>query len=313
MLLLWQRGCLLTRFKNNFDFKVRTLDDCQKGRMHSIVAKHPYVLVFKTTNWCTEECPHCCELSGPNNPKTFIPESVIKGYIKQADEDKRFSRSVVFTGGEITAAYKFVDCHYVPNIINYALNKGCGVDIKTNAGWVNSELATQIYDDITNIVNKQFSKKQSKSQFKSEIPFQVSLSLDRFHPNSMERDFKFIEHFAKNSKLKTFLNVYISSFDMDTGMFDELFARLKTSGVDVKQGFILDTDTDIATPIHYINDNVIVQCGCGELFAGGRAKKMKKAYHEPAPQFSFLCPDLDCLMAFDTNGMVSLGPNNGQN
>ena len=300
----------MAQFKNNLEFKIRTLCDCQNGVMHSVVAQRPYVLVFKTTNWCWNKCPHCCESSAPNNPKTFISEQVIKGYIKQATNDKRFSRAVVFTGGEITSAYKFVDRHYVPNIINYALNMGCSVDIKTNAGWVNSPLATQIYADIENIVKKRAPSKKSKLQTLYEIPFQVSLSLDRFHNDALARNFKFIEHFAK-TELGASFRIHVSSFDADSGMFDELLFRLKKSGIKVTEMFLLGENTDEAKPVYGLNGNVIIQYGCADLFSGGRARDIKNAYNVPAPQFSFLNPDFDCLMAFDSMGMVSLGENCG--
>ena len=310
VLLLWQRGCLLAKFKNNLDFKVNTLCSCQDGLMHSLVAGRPYVLVFKTTNWCWNKCPHCCESSDPNNPKTFIPESVIKGYIKQAASDERFSHSVVFTGGEITSAYKFVDRHYVPNILNYALNNGCGVDIKTNAGWVNAPLATQIYTDIENIVKKHAPKIKDRSGVKQEIPLQVSLSLDRFHKDSLDRDFKFIEHFAKTDMGASF-RIHISSFDADNKMLPELLQRLNTAGVNVRDAVILNKNAQTVSPVYYLNNNIIVQYGNGDLFYGGRAKNIKNAYHVPAPQFSFLTADFDCLVAFDTNSRVTLGENCG--
>lgn len=278
--------------------------------MHTLVAGRPYVLVFKTTNWCWNNCPHCCESSGTDKPKKFIPESVIKGYIKQASQDKRFSHSVVFTGGEITSAYKFVDRHYVPNILNYALNMGCGVDIKTNAGWVNAPLATQIYSDIENIVKKHAPKTKDRSGIKQEIPLQVSLSLDHFHKDSLVRDFKFIEHFAKTDMGASF-RIHVSSFDTDKGMFTELLQRLNTSGVDVREAVILNKNTQTLSPVYYLNDNIIVQYGTGDLFYGGRARNIKNSYRVPAPQFSFLTSDFDCLVAFDTNDRVTLGENCG--
>lgn len=296
------------QFKDNLDFQVNTLCMCQDGVMHNLVATRPYALVFKTTNWCWNNCAHCCESSGPNNPKKFIPESVIKDYIKQALSDKRFDRSVVFTGGEITSAYKFVDRHYVPNIVNYALNMGCGVDIKTNAGWANAPLATQIYSDIENIVKKHAPKKTSS--VKPEIPFQVSLSLDRFHKDSLERNSKFIEHFAKTDMGASF-RINISSFDADNGMLSDLLQRLNTAGVNVRDAVILNKNAQTLSPVYYLNDNIIVQYGNGDLFSGGRARNIKNAYRVPAPQFSFLTADFACLVAFDTNNRVTLGENCG--
>ena len=283
---------------------------CQQQVLSQIVQKYQYVLVFKTTNWCWNNCAHCCESSGSHMPKTFIPESVINGYINQAVQDENFSREVVFTGGEITSAYKFVDRHYVPNIINYALNMGCGVDIKTNAGWVNAPLATQIYSDIENIVKKHASKTKDRSGIKQEIPFQVSLSLDRFHLDSLERNSKFIEHFAKTDMGASF-RINISSFDADNGMLSELLQLLNTAGVNVREAVILNKNAQTLSPVYYLNNNIIVQYGNGELFSGGRARNIKNAYRVPAPQFSFLTADFACLVAFDTNNRVTLGENCG--
>ncbi len=303
----------MTRFKNNLEFKVDTLCNCQDGVVHSIVASRPYNLIFKTTNWCWNNCPHCCESSGSNQPKKFIPESTIKGYIKQATQDERFTRSVVFTGGEITAAYKFVDTHYLPNIINYALNLGCDVDIKTNAGWVNAPLATKVYSDIENIVKKHAPKTKVKSQIKPEVPFQVSLSLDRFHTNALERDFKFIEHFAKTDIPNALFRIHISSFSMDAGIFDELMFKLQKSGINITPAVRLRENSDLVDIEYLLNNNVIMMFGdSAELFSGGRAKNLKSAYRTPAPQFTFLDEaDLSCMIKFDENDYVILGENNG--
>jgi hypothetical protein len=187
---------------------------------------------------------------------------------------------------------------------------GCAVDIKTNAGWVNSPLATQVYADIENIVKKRAPKTKNQLHIKHEIPFQVSLSLDRFHPNALERNLKFVEHFA-NTDLGASFRINISSFDADSGMFDELLFRLQKSGVDVTKMFILGKNTDNVKPIYSLNNNILMQYGYADLFAGGRANDIKNAYHVPAPQFSFLTGDFDCLVAFDSMGMVSLGENCG--
>ena len=132
----------LKRKAQEFKNTAHMVVDCQNGVMSSIFQQIPYCLIFKTTHYCWNNCEHCCESAGSNMPKKFIPESTIKGYIDQALADKSFSHEIVFTGGEIMSSYKFEGRDYVPNIINHALNSGCSVDIKTNAGWVDSPLAT---------------------------------------------------------------------------------------------------------------------------------------------------------------------------
>ena len=43
-----------------------------------LVRRNPYVMIFKTTNYCGYKCAHCCENSGPDQAKSFIPPFVIK-------------------------------------------------------------------------------------------------------------------------------------------------------------------------------------------------------------------------------------------
>ena len=81
-----------------------------------------YAMVFKTTHWCWYKCPHCCESAGPDRPREFMPENIIKHYINQANNDPRFNKSVVLTGGEIMASYKFGPENYVPNIMKHIMD-----------------------------------------------------------------------------------------------------------------------------------------------------------------------------------------------
>ena len=297
----------IEKFKANTDMVIM----CQLGRTLQLFQQLPYNLVFKTTHWCWNNCAHCCESSGSHMPKSFIPESVIKGYIDQAVKDKNFTREVVFTGGEITAAYKFAGKNYISNIVNHALKSGCSVDIKTNAGWVNSPLANTVYSDLENIIRSR-SNKNDKSNIKGIIKFQVSLSLDRFHKNAMERDIKFLEHFANTNIPGVAFTIHVSSIYQDDGMFSELMQRLACSGIKVSELFMVSKNTNNAETIYDLNGNVIVRYSCGTLFNGGRAKDIKYARQTPFPQFAFVDPDGTSLIAFDSFGNVTLGENSGK-
>ncbi len=301
----------LKQKKQDFKKTANMVIDCQNGVVSSIFQQLPYAMVFKTTNWCWNNCAHCCESSGSLMPKKFIPESVINGYVDQAITDKKFSRQIVFTGGEITAAYKFAGRDYLSNIINHALNANCGVDIKTNAGWVNSPLATVVYSDLEDVVRKQ-SDESNADSIKNIIKFQVSLSLDRFHKDAMMRDFKFIEHFAHTNISGATFTVNVSSIKQDQNMFAELLNNLVDSGIRVEQLFMMDSDGNFVKNMYSLNGNIVISNSTGTLFNGGRAKDIDFAYKTPFPQFAFMAPDGVSLVAFDSLGNVTLGENSGQ-
>ena len=279
-----------------------------------IVQNLPYVMIFKTTHWCPNKCPHCCESAGAHMPKTYIPADVIKQYIKQAKTDPKFDKNVVFTGGEIMTAYQHHDAQYVPQLLNMALDNGCQVDIKTNAGWAIAKNATRerIFDDLTGVLSA-----HSTSAFRI-VPMQISLSLDRFHPHAMQKNIELITEMARRQRNSSCL-IHITSFEQDADMFAELLNKLRTK-YDVQQlmAFGGATDNDIANKksntMWSINRNIVLKFSIGTLFDGGRARDIDGAYHTPAPQFSFLSNPQKptVLMAFDTFGNVTLGENSGK-
>lgn len=301
----------LKQKKQEFHQTATMVIDCQNGTVSKILEQIPYYLIFKTTHWCWNNCAHCCESAGSSMPKNFIPESVIKGYIDQAVTDTKFSREIVFTGGEITAAYKFVGKDYIKNIITHALNKKCSVDIKTNAGWVNSPLAETVYSDLENIIRDQ-AKNIETDSIKRILRFQVSLSLDRFHTDSMMRDFKFIEHFAKTDIPGVAFSINVSSIRQDKQMFPELMKKFVDSGIRVGELFMVGSDKESVRQMYDLNGNVMVSASNGTLFDGGRAKNIDFAFKTPFPQFVFITPDQRSLVAFDSFGNVTLGENCGE-
>lgn len=299
----------------NFDQNAKTVIGCQNGIMSAIVAQRPYVLVFKTTNWCWNNCAHCCESSGPHNPKTFIPKSVINNYVIQAAQDPLFSREIVFTGGEIMSAYKFADEYYVSDILNHAMDKKLGVDIKTNAGWTGTPLASRVYSDIENVVKRHAPDGGKSNSFKTVIPFQVSLSLDRFHKDAMERNFRFLEHFANADMNGATFTAHISSFSSDDAMIYELIKKLQNADVEVSELMSVASDGESAQKngLLSLNHNLVVKySNNAKLFSGGRAKNINGAFHTPLPQFTFATSDFHILTAFDSFGNVTLGENCGK-
>lgn len=260
-----------------------------------IVRRFPYAMVFKTTNWCWYKCAHCCENAGPDQPHEYIPSDIIKYYIQQGINDPTFSQEVVFTGGEIMSAYKFGDEKYVRDLLTFCGQNNIGTDIKTNAGWVKTSFAPRIYDDLADIISNN-----------APYQFQISLSLDRFHPNSLENCAQFIKQLSRRPNMHT--AVHLSSFGDDAHMYPELLKTLMQLGVRINSGFVQKgnkvTEVDIAG-----KQLVLKPSADAVLFSSGRAKNLPNAAQNSYPQFKFLTRDARVLMAFDSFGRVTLGEN----
>ena len=268
------------------------------------VRKLPYVLVFKTTNYCWNNCPHCCERSGTNAPKVYMPADTIKSFISQAKQDPLFSGSVVFTGGEIFTAYRFYDKHYVPDLLNYALSNDCGVDIKTNAGWTlrKNDTGDGIFDDLVSVLSRFSHGALDMSRL------QISLSLDRFHPLCLEKNARFITELSHRQKNSACM-VHISSFAQDADMFNALLDELRRMGNSVEEYF---AKGDPSKKIYYgINGTVIMYQTFGCLFNGGRAKDLDLPNRSDVSQFQFVSFDKSphVMMGLGANGDIVLGEN----
>ena len=280
---------------------------CQYGMYDYVFEQYPYVMIFKTTNYCWYNCVHCCENAGTRNQKKFMPKPVITNIIDQAIKDKSFSRIVVFTGGELMSAYKFADKNYVPNLINHALDAGCVVDIKTNAAWINFPLANQIFNDIENIAQKHANVNDNSNE-KTFIDFQVSLSLDRFHKNALNNDLEFIKHFAHTDIPGVEFHIHINSFEQDRYMFYELIQKLVESGITIRELPGFNSGKTVFFMCN-LDNNVAVNYSETKLFYGGRAKNMKSVNKPLAQEFDFISNDTESLVAFDSFGNVTLGEN----
>lgn len=261
-----------------------------------IVRSMPYVLVFKTTNYCWYKCPHCCESSGPDQPKVYMPADVIEGYLAQAKADPLFGNEVVFTGGEIMSAYRFGPENYVPWLLNSALNKQIGVDIKTNGAWAKTTFGKTIFSDLETVVRNH-----------APYAMQLSLSLDKYHKNSIENTYLIISALARK-KLK--LQINISSFAGQEDMFNTVLDQLKKSGVPVYNGHIFTNTGNIYDRI-VANNSILIEYSTASVFAHGRAKNLPEAQDTQFPQFSFMAPPNLILTAFDTFGRTTLGENSG--
>ena len=271
-----------------------------------VVRNLPYVMIFKTTHWCWYNCPHCCESAGKNRPAEFIPADVIKYYTDAATSDPKFTKEMVLTGGEIMASYKFDMKNYVPELANYITERGIRLDIKTNGAWIrNKDLRTKIVPDLINI--------NERNSGQRRLPYQLSLSLDKYHPNALENTYEIICELARRNKNKPTILVHISGFRGQDKIYKELLAKLfGNRNIKIEEAYITAKSGN-AIPLHVINRCVALRPSFGAvLFAGGRAQNLPEATPAANPTFEILNQDAEVLMAFDAAGNVTLGENSGR-
>lgn len=291
----------MSKINQVFDYAIDRL--LPVGR---VVRELPYVMIFKTTHWCWYNCAHCCESAGKDRPAEFIPAGVIKYYTDAAKSDPKFTKEIVLTGGEIMASYKFDMENYVLELANYIAGRGIRMDIKTNGAWIrNNDLRTKIIPDLISV--------NERNSMQRRLPYQLSLSLDKYHPNALENTYKIICELARQNKNKPMILLHISGFMGQDWLYKELLAKLlATRNTRIDYAYVAAKSGN-AIPLHVINRCVALRPSFDALlFAGGRAKNLPEAFPSKNPTFEIINDDADVLMAFDSMGNVTLGENSGR-
>ena len=88
--------------------------------------------LFYLTQHCNLACNGCYMGGSPNKSKDVLPTLDIDFYINELKKIPNFSRTVVFSGGEIFTA----PIEYVERNARMVLDAGCALQIKTNGSWV---------------------------------------------------------------------------------------------------------------------------------------------------------------------------------
>lgn len=291
----------MSKINQVFDYAIDRL--LPVGR---VVRELPYVMIFKTTHWCWYNCAHCCESAGKDRPVEFIPADVIKYYTDAAKSDPKFTKEIVLTGGEIMASYKFNMENYVPDLANYIAGRGISMDIKTNGAWIrNNDLRTKIIPDLISV--------NERNSMQRRLPYQLSLSLDKYHPNALENTYEIICELARRNKNKPMILLHISGFTGQDKIYKELLAKLSGNRNTRIDYAYVAAKSGNAIPLHVINRCVALRPSFDALlFAGGRAKNLPEAFPSKNPTFEIINDDADVLMAFDSMGNVTLGENSGR-
>lgn len=265
----------------------------------------PYSLVFKTTHYCYYKCAHCCEDAGPHRKKQYINADIICNYISQAIQHPEFSRDIIFTGGEVFSSYKFGDKQYVPQLLTFSLDNNLSTDIKTNAGWANTNWGAKIFNDLRDILAQHPGNAISNTKRLNAPKLQISLSVDGFHPNCIQNNIRVIMEL-----LDSHVCIHVSSLNTDIDYLDKFNKELNKT-LHAAHVRYIDAITPQGQPIKIINNKVVLYSGYGTLFSHGRASDLPNAVKIDLPQYKFVSSGGTVLVAFDNAGMVSLGENSG--
>lgn len=88
--------------------------------------------IFYLTRHCDLGCRGCYMRSSPNVPQDLMPYGDLRFYLDELSKIPSFTHSVVFSGGEIFTA----PINYVAACSNMVLDRGWGLQLKTNGAWV---------------------------------------------------------------------------------------------------------------------------------------------------------------------------------
>ncbi|MDR1337832.1 MAG: hypothetical protein LBJ73_02265 [Rickettsiales bacterium] len=265
---------------------------------------------FVTTGHCPYRCKHCIENACPENPREFIDTNIIKLLIAQATWMRKFSREVVFTGGEIFTSYETQHADYVPDLLTFCKKNSIGADIKSNLYWMQTPLKDKIISDLKSIAA--ITKMPEQNVCIKTLPkpsFQLSMSLDGFHKNSLQNCADTIHALAKDRDNS--IMFHTSGFESDATLVAKLNKRLSLLGIRCDQMIMSISDQARPEAMTIVNDTHIMQQSTATLIKAGRGNQLKNAKEPVAPQFQIIDRRGYLVMNFRYDGTVILGTNNG--
>lgn len=248
-----------------------------------------FTLSFKITNWCNLNCAHCCENSGQNRARRFLPMKKIEKYLNEFKKlPYNLSEYIVIGGGEGLSPYLFDDFDYIPNLLSKINSVGGVSTIKTNGLWGN------------NAGTRKFILKDL-SIFAHKIGKVVTLdiSIDEFHNNIKNVADIFAEILSDNYVTVSIRPTLVGFKTLKSAMAlsqlkSELKARKITTVETTKGDLFMCNEHGVG--VFVITDYY------NEIFDLGRAKKNKVfTCHQTAPR---LLPT-NCIQ-IDNNDTVTM-------
>ena len=135
-------------------------------------------VLFYLTQHCNLGCRGCYMRSSPNSPRNVLPYDDLNFYLNQFDNVPNFTNMVTFSGGEIFTA----PINYVRTCANMVLDRGWGLQLKTNGAWV---MQPQLRASVIRMLDRlepgrgMLATEEDMKQFLSRIPKPVLKMLGR--------------------------------------------------------------------------------------------------------------------------------------
>lgn len=157
------------------------INDADLHEFAQIFNSVPINIMFNTTYYCDNMCPHCHYSCSPQNDlKKFMPEQDIYAILQRLAECEFKIAGVNFSGGEITAV-EAINPGYMKRIVSKSIEHGFFTKIMTNGSFINKPYADRILNDIADLYTGTWDT------------FGVQMSFDRYHKNCITDAHKFID------------------------------------------------------------------------------------------------------------------------
>lgn len=157
------------------------ISDSDLQQFLDVFLKAPMHIMFNTTYYCENMCPHCHYSCSPQHDlKKFMPEQDVYKILQLLSDASFKVASVSFSGGEITAV-ESVNPGYMKRIASKSIEHGFFTKIMTNGSFINKPYADSVLNDIADLYTGTWDS------------FSIQMSFDRYHKDCITDAHKFID------------------------------------------------------------------------------------------------------------------------
>ncbi len=157
------------------------ISDSDLQQFLGVFLKAPMHVMFNTTYYCDNMCPHCHYSCSPQHDlKKFMPEQDIFAILARLADVKFKVAGVNFSGGEVTAV-ESINPGYIKRIAGTSIGYGFSTKIMTNGSFINKPYADRVLNDIADLYTGTWDS------------FSVQMSFDRYHKDCITNAHKFID------------------------------------------------------------------------------------------------------------------------
>ena len=207
------------------DNKFATLynNQCDNAsQVYSLIENAHMHVFFDVTYACDLSCAHCIYSADSNQPLTFIPTKDISFLINQARKEREHVCAFALFGGEPTLA-EIHNKGYLKTVADSVRANKNSLRMSTNGNWINGEHANYMIEQLVYV-------------YKTAPRFQLQISVDRFHKDSVQSAIKVIKQLDKYPELESAHSIVVRGFNFDKEL-EKHFTSLKTQHANIRTYF----------------------------------------------------------------------------